>query len=484
MASSSCAEMSDCVRFIREQSLEKGGGGATITAKKKGIETLQKASIIRRRNDNTKFLVGKDQIRIHNAFSKSYSNYRRIEAYLHQGFHQAGPSTSSPLHLMSKDEILFIWWRKKSSGTNFWKQKGKVEMNGFRKLFTGTTVLVKECCINPHRLTGTGQGHSTYTEIDQAMECVYSFLEENSDECQFSFAQLMYAIEGECQVDRRTVKSRLLFKYGEDILFVETGNTSTVCFRNTGYKIPTQNWYENKKLNPQEERMRVVKAAADIIIADIRSKAHNSDIPASLFTLLETVILKNKKGSYDKWKRTCVAISHAVVAAARPRSFLSPILTGLSVFVYRKFGSKLLTNMMSSPGFWSSHTKAQLLEASSISQSQPPLIKPRTFHPMRGIVCMTPHDAVGQAGNVKLSGRMSVTEVVATAVVIELQIFVKNPNSGLKTVAIKDLDSLSSTATTVISQSAAELLWFYSKSTGTHLPRWNSFMAKASENGE
>ncbi|KAJ8896810.1 hypothetical protein PR048_002156 [Dryococelus australis] len=90
---------------------------------------------------------------------------------------------------------------------------------------------------------------------------------------------------------------------------------------------------------------------------------------------------------------------------------------------------------------------------------------------MGGIVCVTPHDAVGQAVNVKRSGSMSATEVV-------------NPNAGLKTVAIQDLDSLSSTATTVISQCAAELLWLYGKSTGTRLPGWNGFMEKASENGE
>lgn len=142
------------------------------------------------------------------------------------------------------------------------------------------------------------------------MECVYAFLEANKEECQFSFDRLTGAIKEGCDIDRRTVKSRLLKKYEDDIMIVETGNTSTVCFKNTGYKILNDTWYANVKSNPEEERMRVMKAAADIITEDIRSRVYNttdypppdeflntveSDIPPTLLTLVQKIVLKNKK---------------------------------------------------------------------------------------------------------------------------------------------------------------------------------------------
>lgn len=44
-----------------------------------------------------------------------------------------------------------------------------------------------------------------------------------------------------------------------------------ICFRNTGYTILSNNWYESKNQNEEEERLRVVKAAADIIREDMNN---------------------------------------------------------------------------------------------------------------------------------------------------------------------------------------------------------------------
>jgi len=37
---------------------------------------------------------------------------------------------------------------------------------------------------------------------------------------------------------------------------------STCCFKDTGFKIPNNAWYEQRLHNPEAERLRVVKAAA------------------------------------------------------------------------------------------------------------------------------------------------------------------------------------------------------------------------------
>lgn len=73
-----------------------------------------------------------------------------------------------------------------------------------------------------------------------------------------------------------------------------------------------------KKTDKQEERLRVVRAAAAIILEDIRSQVYETEkyppsdeflkdvdsiIPESLQTLFSGVILKNKRGSLDSWKK-------------------------------------------------------------------------------------------------------------------------------------------------------------------------------------
>lgn len=101
-------------------------------------------------------------------------------------------------------------------------------------------------------------------------------------------------------------------KFGEDILLVDTSNKTTICLKNTGYKILTDNWYRKMESSNREgERLRIMKAAADIILEDIRSQVYNTTeyaptetflidvetvIPQTLLTLFTTVITKNKKG--------------------------------------------------------------------------------------------------------------------------------------------------------------------------------------------
>lgn len=188
------------------------------------------------------------------------------------------------------------------------------------------------------------------SEVDRAMEMIYSYIEEHPEECQYTLEELMEKIQGEHVPDKKTVKTRLLKKYDEDVLIVERGAKQTVvCFINTGYKILSDSFYQSRHSDPQEERLRIVRAAADILREDIRSQVYETSqypplddflsdvesvIPTSLLYFFESLILKNKLGALDKWKKKCVALSHAVIAAVRPRSFLSSLLLGLSTFIY------------------------------------------------------------------------------------------------------------------------------------------------------
>ena len=154
----------------------------------------------------------------------------------------------------------------------------------------------------------------------------------------------MDVVEGDYPPDPRTVKARLLQKYGDDISIVVTHKRTIVCFRNTGFKILTDSWYASKKTNAEEERLRVVRAAANILLEDIRSQVYETKkyppsdifledvdtvILETLLCFLEQVIVKHKRCSVDKWRIKCKAIAHAIISAARPWSFLSPLQIGV-----------------------------------------------------------------------------------------------------------------------------------------------------------
>jgi len=55
-----------------------------------------------------------------------------------------------------------------------------------------------------------------------------------------------------------------------------------------------------------------------------------------------------------------MAISHAIMSAVRPRSFVSPLQLGLSVYLHRQFGSKRLLEVLACLGLkqmWKRRTR-------------------------------------------------------------------------------------------------------------------------------
>ncbi|KAJ8892568.1 hypothetical protein PR048_005149 [Dryococelus australis] len=73
---------------------------------------------------------------------------------------------------------------------------------------------------------------------DEAMERIKSYLKENSDKYQFAL---------------------------DDLIAKENRRKKTVvCLRKVGYGVLSQSWYEHQKSDPQEEKPRIIDAAADI----------------------------------------------------------------------------------------------------------------------------------------------------------------------------------------------------------------------------
>ncbi|CAI6357411.1 unnamed protein product [Macrosiphum euphorbiae] len=109
------------------------------------------------------------------------------------------------------------------------------------------------------------------------MDKIYSIL-ENSEECQFSIENVILScIDYEYVPDVKTIRAKWLEKYGENMDISSTNKkTTTVSFRFTSQNILTKHWYENRKVNKEEERQRIVEAAAIIIREDIRSQINDT----------------------------------------------------------------------------------------------------------------------------------------------------------------------------------------------------------------
>jgi hypothetical protein len=156
------------------------------------------------------------------------------------------------------------------------------------------------------------------------------------------------------------LKKKLKDKYHEHVIFVEMeGRSNVVCLRNTADFHITDKWYTGRKVDSNEEAMRIIETAAKLILGDIRSKEYdlefypgNEDIetlsrgtdwvPPFLRLFLETMIK-------DPLRQ--VSIGQSIVNVIRPRSSIPPILFGLGVELDHVFGSKWLLNELSSLGF-------------------------------------------------------------------------------------------------------------------------------------
>ena len=138
-------------------------------------------------------------------------------------------------------------------------------------------------------------------------------------------------------------------------------------------------------------------------------------VPDTLRLLIDGILKPATPDSDDKkHERKSVTIQHAIVAAVRPRSFVSPLQVGLGIHLHRKYGSRVLIDMLSNIGLCASYSEVTNYEASITTNAQATVDKGayikfvfdnadynastlgghQTFHAMGGIKCVTPADKV------------------------------------------------------------------------------------------
>lgn len=539
------------------------GVGERRTVKDRGLQIIKEASVQRENEDHQKLLQKRREVSVHTSCYKKYVNPRMIAAAARRSAEGVGSSCAATPTLRSKalafnfkqqcflcgeehaDDFEEIQRRLPERERNYVHKVMKLES---KEMFLqaakkrgdewGNTVVERISQVNDlvaldgwyHQLcqkklysrpkSEMKRGFRPASNVDEAMQFIFDYLEENSDECQFTLHNLINEIKSDYRPDPRTVASRLINHYGDDILVVNTSKRETiVCFRHIGYKLLSEGWYNNKETDPQREKLRIVRLAGDIIKADIRSQVYdtkkypppsdflkdvNDVVPESLKVLLETIIMKEKRGAWDSWKRKCTAIAHAIISATRPRSFLSSLLTGLTGYLLRKFGSRHLITMLSHLGFSASYFEGTLLETSAVlhTESTPTLSAEAfcqtifdnadwnvmtldgkdTFHVMGGILCISPDTSIVPFQSIERDKTLTAPELLKKAGKVNLITLGKS--GGLHNVPVKNLDEINQLGGQA-QPLDTDVIWLYGKWTkDPSVPGWNGFMEKVTAHKE
>ena len=121
-------------------------------------------------------------------------------------------------------------------------------------------------------------------------------------------------------------------------------------------------------------------------------------------------VIKSKASQSCSIERRRISIGHAIVAASRPRSFVSPILLSVAIYIHQRYGSKELISLLNSLGFSDDYAEVQRFLYSVVSCDKPSyslngfsqfifdnadfnvstISGHDTFHTLGGIACVTP----------------------------------------------------------------------------------------------
>ena len=298
---------------------------------------------------------------------------------------------------------------------------------------------------------------------------------DGADECQFSLEELVSVMNsfstGYDIYSGKSVKRKLLKHYGNRITVTELpGLRNVVSLKETVHKILHDKWYAEKKTNMQDERKRVVEAAAAIVREDIRAficdctvypsvdslqNEHGMIVPETLQCFIDGVLHTPPQ---HRKSRTLI---EAIIAATRPRSFISPVLLGIGIYMHRHYASRQLIDLLSSLGISATYKETLRYEYSaSVHQEQMPdhtnnesnfvqyvfdnadfntrtIDGHNTFHCMGGIKCVTPR-ASRPISIIPRAASNKSTSLTGSFNTIDICRYNKVAKTGLKEFAVKD----------------------------------------------
>ncbi|KAJ8887673.1 hypothetical protein PR048_013891 [Dryococelus australis] len=298
----------------------------------------------------------------------------------------------------------------------------------------------------------------------------------------FTLSGLKSVISG-CVPDEKIIRSKLIERYKEGVI-VSGRSTSVaiICFRDTQHEFLTNAWYRNRCSNQEEERFRILEAAALILRQDIRLHANdtknyppsghffdnvNESAPKSLQFFTNKLITTGKKGEMRPLQTKYTAINHAMIFAIRPQTVLSPIPTH---WYCHNFTQKIWIQKYARYFFPASCKEAQFFKVSSIFHPDP-TISPGsvvqfafdnadynvitinglgTFHAMGGIKVVTPFQVTSPEEPITRLNNIPTAEEIGMKGLIPLN------GTGLQKIKITGLD-----ISDILKKSVCSMLWIF-----------------------
>lgn len=326
---------------------------------------------------------------------------------------------------------------------------------------------------------------------------VINHILQNSEDSQFSLKEMLEGFRDNLpRIDQ--IKNNLLNYFGYEIIMHTVPYDTIICFVDRKGKELNDQWYQEKAPTDEEERLRVVEMAANIILQDVRvtrydTNSYNApscffddvqkDVPKSLQLFLDTLIKNNKCLEHveqNKWSKRVSTIAHILISCVRPRTFLSSILLGLSSLIHRKFAAKCLLDTLSYLGLCASYHETQLFESSIVHDPEQFKISEdafiqfsfdnadhntntidgfKTIHVTGGIRCVTPSSSVTSETSITRLSKIPTSIEIGKFGFFPLKLFDRGTSIGLKNIIAKNFDDIHDE----FDISTADFVWLHQK---------------------
>ena len=242
-----------------------------------------------------------------------------------------------------------------------------------------TGLQIPSAYVNPGQAKRPRSGRPSDVRKDEAFNQVIEFLRQNDEE-QITVGDLvskMAEILGDDvePYSAKYMRSKLLDHQGDDIIITNiSGRADVVTIRTTAAKI-LQKFYDSPRTNdPETEKMKIIKAAAEFIESDIKSQQTSLDVyphPDHISSLEKNLnflphSLRNFLGSLfrDKKRKLRIAsVGQSIMQGTRPRVIMAPLQLGLGVQMHHHFASKFLIDTLHSHGFSCSYNEVVRFES-------------------------------------------------------------------------------------------------------------------------
>ena len=397
-----------------------GGGSSVSTIRERGSSAINRASD--RRKDGIHTVPGQ---MVHIECRRKYCNADQIAMVVRQ--EQPQPSTSRDRHILRSSEEGFSFKtdcifcgrliklgrkRKKQKVVQVktiefkdtimatcreraddWSDKVKARILHVHDLHAADAVYHQTCSVNfrTKNQMPTAQvtnikyakrskvGRPNSDERTVAFMYVVRYLEENDDE-QITINDLIDIMKQKLAGTAHEpysythMKTRLEEHFGERIMLtVINVKPNVVTFRTTARAVLQEYYKQRQEINTDEEKMKLVRAAAKLIKEDIKAVETSHEIYPSCDDLesqeagmkyLPDTLLALLEGMFAG-KNYCVkvaSIGQAMMQATRPRVLLAPLQLGLGVQLHHHFASRFLIDSLHHHGFCCSYQEVHKFE--------------------------------------------------------------------------------------------------------------------------